>query len=204
MNRKQLPVRPRRHSLPVPSLMPTPAAVGPSRVFPEGTDTFQKALEDLYISDLSQPFVHHKKDGLQEIEEGDEEEYSSDDSGESEREVLKYTRTPESTPPLPSVTQTGRRHSLPAVLLNQATDKDLENYPLLRKARKKSAKTLLNDHSKYMRDYFIKHGHWPSAAQTHNQGSRLVPSQNNYKKTSPRQAVNSSLSPSRKLPSSKT
>lgn len=198
MNRKQLPANSRRHSVPVPAIMPNLAFGGQSRTFPEGTDTFQKALEDLYISDSTQPYVHYRRDGLKGIQEGNEEEYISDESSDSERKGRKFDGASEmSTPPLITRTQIHgrRRHSLPACFLSEASDKDLEKYPLLKEARKKSAKTILKEHSDYMKEYFVKHGHWPSSNTPHKHVKRDVSNDNSNLRLSPRPSNNRSRSP---------
>ena len=202
MQRKQ-PLPPRRHSLPVPSNIPT-VVVGQARSFPEGTETFQKALEDLYISDLTQPFIRYQTNGLKEIEEGDEDEYSSDDSEKSG--VSKTNSSLEihlPTPPLTSGPRMDRRHSLPGRLFDKDTDKDMVQNPVMKKASKKSGKTLMKDHSQNMKDYFIKHGHWPSGAHAHSSRG-LKAGQNDYKKVSPRQANKSRLSTAGKSAASKS
>lgn len=195
MSRKQLPDPPRRHSLPVPSILPTVAIAGQSRSFPEGTDTFQRALEDLYISDSTQPYVHYRHDGLKQIQEGDEEEYSSD--GETRSNGLREVSTPSF---LPSARVDRRRHSMPAVLLSQATDKDLEKYPLLRAATQKSSKTVVKERANYSKEYFIKHGHWPEASKPH----KHVKDKDINAKASPRRTITNNASPTRKHRSSKT
>ena len=200
MSRKQLPDPPRRHSLPVPSILPTVAIGGQSRSFPEGTDTFQRALEDLYISDTTQPYVHYRHDGLKQIQEGDEEEYSSEDSsdlehGETRSNGLRDVSTPSFLAP---ARVDRRRHSMPTVLLSQATDKDLEKYPLLKAAKQKSSKTVVKERANYSKEYFIKHGHWPAASKPH----RHVTDDN--AKASPRRTNTNSVSPTRKHRVSKT
>ena len=205
MSRKQLPIPPRRHSLPVPSILPTVAIGGQSRSFPEGTDTFQKALEDLYISDSTQPYVHYQHDGLKQIQEGDEDEYSDDESYDSERGETRSSGSPGVSTPtfLAPARVDRRRHSMPAVLLSQATDKDLEKYPLLKAAKQKSAKTVVKERSNYTREYFVKHGHWPSTATPHKHGKRSIANETDSK-ASPRHTKTNSVSSSRKHKSSKT
>ena len=206
MHRKQA-FPSRRHSLPVPSLLPT-VAVGNARSFPEGTETFQKALEDLYISDLSQPFIRSSANGLKEIEEGDEEDYSSDDSEESEQTDSKASSSTEiylqvPTPPFTSGARMDRRHSLPGRLVDQPSEKDLKTHPQTKQTRTKGGKALMKDHSQSMKDYFIKHGHWPTSNQAHSAHS-LKAGQKDLKKVSPRQVNKHSLSSSGKFAHSKT
>ena len=193
MNRKQLhvPDPPRRHSLPVPSILPTVALGGQARSFPEGTDTFQRALEDLYISDTTQPYVHYRHDGLKQIQEGEEEDYNSDDSSDGGRRSNRFRET--STPTLlapPRVDR--RRHSMPAVLLSQATEKDLEKYPLLKAATQKNSKPVVKERANYSKEYFIKHGHWPSPSKPHKHVK------DSSAKASPRPTNANNVSPTRK------
>ena len=147
MNRQRLSKQQRRHSLPATSSLSPFGCLS----VPEGSDTFQKALEELYTSEPNHAptrsgtgFGLH---GLNNILEGNESDYA-----ESEEDVTELNSVE-----CNDAVKMNRRHSSPSCLAKDDVGGDFKSASSAKKIN-----SLLKSHNKYRKEYFIKHGHWPA------------------------------------------
>jgi len=151
MNRKPVPRQHRRFSLPA---TPTHLPLGLNRSIPEGSDIFQKALEDLYENepnhapkgpDISQTFGFSGLNNIQEQDESDEND--SDDHLTVDAHFEEMRTSP------------GRRHSSPCVSETKLCGVDeTDSKP------ETTMEAIMRQHNKFRKEYFVKHGHWPVSA----------------------------------------
>lgn len=144
MNKTRIPRQHRRYSLPATSTL-TP--FGFTRSFPEGSEIFQKAFEDLCANEPNHAPNKSAKEvsfnGLTNIQEDNES-----DVAESEEESVITEDVP-----------TSRRHSSPSCYHRQSeTETDGKEKS---KLDNKDKESILKTHNKLRKEYFMKHGHWP-------------------------------------------
>lgn len=152
MSKTRVPRQHRRYSLPATSSL---SPFGFTRSFPEGSDIFQKAFEDLCTNEPNH--APNKSinevgfNGLTNIQEGNES-----DIAESEDE----TDAPDDV-----ISSTSRRHSSPSCFQSQSeSETDL---PEKSKLDKRNRDSVLRTHNRLRKEYFIKHGHWPVSKSAH-------------------------------------
>ena len=159
MNRARVPRQHRRFSLPSPSAL---SPFGLTRSFPEGSEIFQKAFEDLCVNepDLASGKFNNNLgfNGLTNIQEGNESDL--DESVEEE--------SPTDDAPVPS-----RRHSSPSCFREQF-DQDLPQKS--KQDQNKEKESILKTHNKLRKEYFMKHGHWPVSTSVHQSAKQRPPS----------------------------
>ena len=148
MDRRRIPSHKRRYSLPTTSVTP----LGYSRTVPEGSDTFQKALEELYTDEPNhapsrQEDVGCGLNGLNNIMEGNESDYIESEEEVDESELLKISR----------------RHSSPSCFVkNDSDDEDSTKINDRRSSMKKANQTAVKSQANFRKEYFVKHGYWPA------------------------------------------
>ncbi|KAL4232357.1 hypothetical protein ACF0H5_009926 [Mactra antiquata] len=156
MNRMRIPRQHRRHSLPATStLMP----LGFTRGIPEGSDMFQKALEDLCINEPDHGITKNEDvggfNGLGNIQEGDESDCAEDEDDESEDSSCDVGGGGKD-----DVDGNKRRHSSPNCYTNGNENEDTVS---AEEVRKKEIESIMKTHNKLRLAYFKRHGHWPVA-----------------------------------------
>lgn len=147
-NKLRIPKQHRRYSLPGTSTL---APFGFHRSFPEGSDIFQKAFEDLSINEPN----HARKsfasngsfNGLSNIEE--------DDECEEDKTVETVVFTDQCC--------NNRRHSSPSCFQGQGGT-DSTDSSKKTKTKVKEIDDVLENHKNFRKEYFKKHGRWPTAS----------------------------------------
>ena len=146
MNRYRIPKQQRRNSLPATASF---FQFG-NRTVPEGSDTFQKALEELYSSEPNHAPSRNSEgvglSGLNNIIEGDESHYNEPDD-EANRPSDEDN----------DVITIHRRHSSPAFPETDEVDGHFRNVT----SASRLQNSLTKSHTQFRKYYFIKHGHWP-------------------------------------------
>lgn len=144
MNKQRVPRQHRRYSLPVTSAM---SPLGFSRSFPEGSDAFQKAFEDLCTNEPNHASAESAHDfgfnGLTDIQED-----SESDCVESDHEINMHS----------DVIRPNRRYSSPSCFHGQPTG---ANSPGQSKCDTMERESIVTTHNNLRKEYFKKHGHWP-------------------------------------------
>lgn len=156
-NRRGQPRMQRRYSLPAtPTVMESPPHI------PEGSDTFKKALQELTATE-----PHHAPNksetrglfGLNNIQEGDENDYTDSDDVTSPTPMTQPTYSVD----FPGKVQRSRRYSSPSCLTNsedRPSGRNSEKDNVIPDGKSKQIMQTLNQQRK---EYFMKHGHFPIA-----------------------------------------
>lgn len=149
MMRSRVPRQHRRYSLPATSTL---SPFGLTRTFPEGSDIFQKAFEDLCLNEPNHAVTNSTNNrgynGLGKIQEDNES-----DLAESEEDFDIHNDV------INDVMNTSRRHSSPSLFQEQRDTTDL---PATTKINLKDKSVIIKNHNNFKKEYFKKHGRWPA------------------------------------------